>query len=89
MRGVLPSRGDSSTASAGFVAAADLFREVELPFERAVVQLEHAEWLAAEGRAEEAATQAGEAREIFERLRATPWIERLDRMPTGAEVVAE
>ncbi len=76
-------QGHSATASAGFLAAADLFRKIETPFELAVVQLEHAEWLVSEGRAEEAAAYAAEAREIFERLRATPWLERLDRLPTA------
>jgi predicted ATPase/class 3 adenylate cyclase len=84
-------QGDSVTASAGFVAAAELFQEMERPFDLAVVQLEHAEWLTAEGRVEEAAAPAAEAREIFERLRATPWIERLERISTriGVEVAAE
>ena len=84
-------QGDSPTASTGFVAAAELFREMERPFDIAVVQLEHAEWLASEGRPEEANEQAREAREIFERLRATPWLERLDRisMVLSAKVVVE
>jgi hypothetical protein len=77
------------TASAGFRAAADLLREVEQPFALAVVLLEHAEFLAAEGRAEDAGALIDEAREIFGRLRATPWLERLDRIPvlTPAAVV--
>jgi hypothetical protein len=35
-------------------------------------------------RIEEAEPLAAEAREIFERLRATPYVERVDRLPTGA-----
>ena len=76
------ARGDSATASAGFDAAAEVLREIERPFELAVVCLEHAEWLASEGRAEEATVPAGEAREIFERLLARPWLERLDGLQT-------
>ena len=38
--------------------------------------------LAGEGRLEEAEPLAAEAREIFERLRATPYLERLDRLTT-------
>ena len=72
--------GDFATASAGFGAAAHLLREIEKPFELAVVQLEHVEWLASEGRADDGAAPAAEAREIFERLQAKPWLERLDRM---------
>jgi tetratricopeptide (TPR) repeat protein len=76
--------GERATADAGFAAAAAIFREIEMPFELAVVLLEHAEWLGGEGRLEEAGPLAGEAREIFERLQATPYVERLDRLPTGA-----
>ena len=84
-RGTL--RGDTEPA-AGFQAAERLLREIEFPFELAVVLLEHAEWLAAEGRAEEAEPLAAEARELFERLRATPYIERLDRLPVPATTPA-
>ena len=38
--------------------------------------LAHAEWLAGEGRAAEAEPLLSEAWEIFERLGATPWLER-------------
>ena len=41
-------------------------------------QLEHGEWLAAQGRAEEAEPLFAEAREIFERLEAKPWLERVE-----------
>ncbi len=78
--------GDSETAAAGFSAAARIFREIEYPFDLAVVLLEHAEWLAEVGRLDDVAPLATEAREIFERLRATPYIERLDRVPVGATV---
>jgi hypothetical protein len=46
--------------------------------------LEHAEWLDERGRNGEAGPLAAEAREIFERLEATPWVERASRL--GAEV---
>jgi predicted ATPase/class 3 adenylate cyclase len=71
---------DETLASAAFLAAADLFREIEMPFELAVVRLEHAEWLASVGRAVDAEPLLGEARTIFERLRATPWLERIARV---------
>ena len=73
-------RGDPETATAGLFAAADIYAEIERPFELAVVRLEHAEWLAASGRASEAEPLLDEAREIFERLRATRWLERADRV---------
>jgi tetratricopeptide (TPR) repeat protein len=73
-------KGDADTASAGFLAAAGIFREIETPFELAVVRLEHAEWLMSTGRRDEAQPLLDEAREIFGHLRATPWLERLDRV---------
>jgi class 3 adenylate cyclase/tetratricopeptide (TPR) repeat protein len=78
------SQRDSTTAAAAFAAAARIYREIERRFELAVVLLEHAEWLSDEGRPDEAEPLAAEAREIFERLRAAPYLERLDRLPTGA-----
>jgi hypothetical protein len=44
------------------------------------VLIEHAELLAQEGRAGEAEPLLREARETFERLRATPWLERVEAM---------
>jgi hypothetical protein len=49
-----------------------------MPFYLAVTQVEHAEWLTAQGRPDEADPLVTEAREIFEQLEATPWVERLD-----------
>ncbi len=43
----------------------------------AVTLLEHGEWLVAQGRGPEAEAVLGEAREIFVRLRARPWLDRL------------
>jgi predicted ATPase len=76
--------GDSTTADAGFAAAAEILREIETPFELAVVLLEHAEWFHATGRGTEAEPLLDEARAIFERLRAVPWLERVDRVGLAA-----
>ena len=70
-------RGDPGTASAGFLAASGIFEEIETPFECAVVRLEHAEWLLAEGDMDGARPLLEKARETFERLRAAPWLERV------------
>ena len=70
-------RGDPGTASAGFLAAGGIFEEIEKPFECAVVRLEHAEWLLAEGDMDGARLLLEKARETFERLRAAPWLERV------------
>jgi hypothetical protein len=62
-------RSKLSGDEAGYRAAAALFRELELQFDLAVTLLELAEATGSE-------RLLAEAREIFERLGATPWIER-------------
>jgi tetratricopeptide (TPR) repeat protein len=59
-----------------FAAAERLFRELELQPLLATTLVEHAEWLLAggHGSAEPLLTEAGE---IFGRLEATPWLERI------------
>jgi tetratricopeptide (TPR) repeat protein len=69
-----------------FKGAAGLFRELALPFDLAVTQLEHGEWLVAQGRGDDAQFLLAESREIFERLAATPWIERVDAVPAGSPI---
>jgi hypothetical protein len=66
----------------GFESAAARFRDLELPFWLAVTLLEHGELTGDE-------SSLDEAREIFEGLKATPWLERLDALaPARAEVPA-
>ena len=55
---------------AEFDTAAACFREIGIPFWLAVTLLEHGELTGDE-------SSLGEAREIFERLEARPWLERL------------
>jgi hypothetical protein len=74
-------RGDRDAVEPGFVAAERGFRDIGMPFDLAVALLEHAEWLSGEARADEAGPLLAEAREIFERLQAKPWLERADRLP--------
>jgi hypothetical protein len=70
----------------GFKTAAAILREYGLPFELAIVLLEHGEWLMSQGRADEAAPLLTEAREVFARLEATPWLERTTQAsPTARE----
>jgi tetratricopeptide (TPR) repeat protein len=76
-------------ADEGFAAAAGIYRELSWALELGETLVDHAEWLAAEGRAAEAEPLLAEAEEVFERLRATPWVERVARCRTGAgEAVA-
>jgi hypothetical protein len=46
-------------------------------FHCAVTQLEHAEWLVGQDRGDEADPLLAEARQTFEQLQATPWLERV------------
>ena len=41
-----------------------------------VTELEHGEWLVRQGRFDETEPLLAEAQETFERLEATPWLER-------------
>ena len=71
-------------AEDGFKHSAVLLREIGARFWLAVVLLEHGEWLVETGRAGEAEPLLGEARETFERLEATPWLERLETVAVAA-----
>jgi class 3 adenylate cyclase/tetratricopeptide (TPR) repeat protein len=72
------ARGEHDGVEQGFKTASAVFREHGLTFHLAVTELEYGEWLTAQGRAGEAESLLAEARETFERLEATPWIERAD-----------
>jgi len=78
--------GDGKLAEERFRAAAEILREISARFYLAVVLLEHGEWLAEGGKADEAEPLLTEAREIFERLGAAPWLERLDALAEPAPV---
>jgi len=69
-----------------FKLAQQLFDEYGITFWLAVTRLEHAEWLTARGRSEEAEPLLVDARETFVALGARPWLERAERV--GAEVAA-
>ncbi len=71
-------RAKLSDDDASFEAAERLFRELGTAFYLAVTLLEHAELLVAHSRGSDAEPIFAEAREIFERLEARPWLERLN-----------
>jgi class 3 adenylate cyclase/tetratricopeptide (TPR) repeat protein len=83
-RARLAEKGDPEAAESGFKSAAGMFRELDMPFWMAVTLLEHGEWLTGQGRADEAALLLDEARTIFGRLDAKPWLERLGVVPAAA-----
>ena len=72
-----------------FRAATALYQEFNLTFHQAVSQLEHADWLITQNRSEEAQPSLAEARQIFEQLQATPWLERTVQATTPARRQAE
>ena len=80
------AEGDAEGAERLFRGAAGLFRELATPFPMAVTLFEHAEWLTAQGRGDEAGEGLGEAAEVFARLAATPWLERVERVRAGGVV---
>ncbi len=79
------ARGEAEAAERGFGRALALFREVAAPYQMAMVMIEFAEWLDVEGRGTEARPLFDEAREIFERLGAKPWLDRLERADPRTE----
>jgi len=74
------ARGEQQQIDERFRSAAGIFGEFDFVFYLAVTQLEHAEWLASQGRSEDAQTLIVDARKTFEQLRATPWLERVTQL---------
>jgi class 3 adenylate cyclase/tetratricopeptide (TPR) repeat protein len=68
--------GDTDAVEPAYVAAIALYREIGTPFWLAQSLLEHAESLIEQGRTEDAGPLLEEARSIFVRLEAQPWVER-------------
>jgi predicted ATPase/class 3 adenylate cyclase len=84
----LRARAPELDAIAQLEEAERRFRELEVPFHTAVAQAERAEQLVAVGRADEAAGLFADARGTFERLRAIPWLHRVDAALGREQVVA-
>jgi tetratricopeptide (TPR) repeat protein len=78
-------RGRLDGDEAELEAASRIFRELELPFWLAVTLLEQGETLISAGQVDQAAPHLEEAREIFDRLEARPWLERAGQATAGAE----
>jgi class 3 adenylate cyclase/tetratricopeptide (TPR) repeat protein len=81
-------KGDHATVEADFRASEDGFRRLGTVVDLAAVLTEHAEWLAAQGQLDLAEAPGREARQIWEQLRASLWLERLDRIPTARSQTA-
>jgi hypothetical protein len=78
--------GDTETGERKFRRAAAVLRELDVRFWLAAVLLEHGEWLSRNDGFEEAEPLLEEAREIFERLDAKPYLERLEAVAEPARV---
>jgi predicted ATPase/class 3 adenylate cyclase len=72
--------GDEEEAGARFKAARAVFEEISSPLWAAVTELQHGESLVAAGQSSEAEPLLEEARETFVRLKAEPWIRRVDEV---------
>ncbi|MGC2190781.1 MAG: adenylate/guanylate cyclase domain-containing protein [Candidatus Dormiibacterota bacterium] len=80
--------GEHETVEPGVDAAEAGFRDLGTPFDLAVALTEHAEWLVGLGRREKAEPLRTEARGIFDRLQARPWLERLNLLAEEESVSA-
>ncbi|MHB1576610.1 MAG: hypothetical protein ACYCX9_08880 [Candidatus Dormibacteria bacterium] len=81
-------RGDQSSVGAGFRVAEDGFRGLGAVFDLGVVLTEHTEWLVAHHHSDGAEAPRIEGKKIWEQLRASLWLERLDRLPTARSQTA-
>jgi class 3 adenylate cyclase/tetratricopeptide (TPR) repeat protein len=89
-RGLLAARaGQVDAAHAGFKRAIATFREISAPFDTAAALADYGEWLHAQGLDDEGGAKLSEARAVFERLRATPSLERIDRIDALTRRTAE
>jgi class 3 adenylate cyclase/tetratricopeptide (TPR) repeat protein len=77
-------RGDDEPP---FAEAVTALRQIEEPFWIATALLEQAEWLSEHGHMDEAAPLVAEAREVFERLRAAPALQRTEQLLADTNVL--
>ena len=77
------ARGDDDAAAEAFATGLAIGRNLDRPGLLAPVLLDYGRWLVRTGRSEEAAPLLAEARTMFEGMRATQWLDRLEQI-TGA-----
>ena len=85
-RAQLRAVGGPADVEPAFTEAEETFTQIGMPFWFAVTQLEHTEWLIANGRDTEARSMLADATHTFERLQARPWLDRAMKS-APAEVV--
>jgi len=76
-------KGEIQDVEALFKGAVAALREISAIFHLGTTLLDFGSWLTVEGRPGDAEPLFDEARGIFERLGATPWLERLDAVETA------
>jgi predicted ATPase len=72
-------KGDAAAVEPAFLEAEEIFSKLGMPFWLAVARLEHAEWLVADGSPAESSSMLAEAKQVFERVGARPWLDRVGR----------
>jgi tetratricopeptide (TPR) repeat protein len=77
---VVAARGGDAGVESAFKTSIGLFREMGVPYWRAITQVEYGEWLMSAGRFEDAKPAFEESRETFEYLSASARLEQLDRI---------
>jgi hypothetical protein len=81
-------RGEADTVEPSLLRATATYRELSMPFYVSVALLEHGEWLAEQGRGDDAEPLLAEACETFQRLKARPWLERASQTRAQRQVQA-
>jgi class 3 adenylate cyclase/tetratricopeptide (TPR) repeat protein len=82
---LLAAKGEHDQVEPRLKGAIGAFRELAIPFSMAQTLLDYGQWLVDRGRLDAAQPFLEEARVIFERLHATPWLARVDKLG-GARV---
>jgi len=72
--------GETQHVEDRFKGAVGSLREISAVFHLAGTLLDFGTWLTADGRVDDAEPIFDEAREIFDRLEARPWLERLEKV---------
>ncbi len=75
--------GDTEHVESRFKGAVGSLREISAVFHLATTLLDYGTWLVGESRNQDAEPLFDEARGIFERLGAKPWLARLDELATS------
>jgi hypothetical protein len=77
------AQGNDDRVEADFIQAIEGLRRFGAPFYLARALLDHAEWLDSRGKVAEAMPIAAEAAQLLAPLRATPSLERAERLAGG------